>query len=65
MPRYEAPADSPWEMTFVKRGDRVIFVPDAEQPTEDHERAIRMQALAELRALNEDPPEHPDLRIRP
>jgi hypothetical protein len=51
-------------MTSVKNDDRVIFVPEAAQPTEDPDRAIRMQALAELRALNEDPPEPPDLRIR-
>jgi hypothetical protein len=61
MPGYGVPADSPYEMTSVKGDDRVIFVPEAARPTEDNERAIRMQALAELRALNEDPPEHADL----
>jgi hypothetical protein len=40
-------------MASVKNDDRVIFVPEAAQRTEDHDRAIRMQALAELRALNE------------
>jgi hypothetical protein len=51
-------------MTSVRTDDRVVFLPEAAQRTEDQEWTIRMQALAELRALNEDPPEHANLPDR-
>jgi hypothetical protein len=44
-------------MTSVET-DRVVVLPEAEPRTEDPGWTIRMQALAELRALSEDPPEH-------
>lgn len=43
---------------------RVIILPEAERKARRDAWMIRGQALAELRALNEDPPEHPDLPNR-